>query len=60
MPVVTGLQIHVKECVLINLLDFLLASGDYCHLLITFANGLDLDQDRHNVGPNLDPNSLTL
>ena len=33
------------------------ASGDFCHLLITFANSLDPDQDRKNVGPDLDPNS---
>ena len=31
-----------------------------CHLLITFANSLDPDQDRHYVGPDLDPNCLTL
>ena len=30
----------------------------YC-LLITFANSLDPDQDRHNVGPDLDPSCLT-
>ena len=29
------------------------------HLLITFANSVDTDQDRHFVGPDLDPNSLT-
>ena len=29
-------------------------------LLITFANNLDPDQDRQNVGPDLDPNCLTL
>ena len=33
-----------------------IASGDFYHLLITFANSLDLDQDRRNVGPDLDPN----
>ena len=38
----------------------LLASGDFCRLLITFANVLDLDQDRQNVGPDLDPNRSTL
>ena len=37
-----------------------LASGDFCPLLITFANSLDPDQDRHNVDPDLDPNRLTL
>ena len=35
------------------------ASGSFCHLLITFANSLDPDQARQNVGPDLDPNSLT-
>ena len=37
----------------------LLATGDFCCLLITFANGLDPDQARQNVGPDLDPNCLT-
>ena len=32
----------------------MLASGDFCRLLITFANNFDPDQDRQNVGPNLD------
>ena len=36
------------------------ASGDLCCLLITFANSLDPDQARQNVGPDLDPNFLTL
>ena len=36
------------------------ASGDFCHLLIAFANSLNPDQDRHFVGPDLDPNHLTL
>ena len=31
------------------------ASGDFCRLLITFANSLDPDQARQNVGPELDP-----
>ena len=31
----------------------------YC-LLITFANGLDPDQDRQKVGHELDSNHLTL
>ena len=35
-----------------------LASSDLSYLLITFANNLDPDQDRHSVGPDLDPNSL--
>ena len=37
-----------------------LASDDFCHLLITFTNSLNPDQDRENVGPDLDPNCLTL
>ena len=35
------------------------ASGDFCRLLITFANSLDPDQARQNVGPDLDPYCLT-
>ena len=35
------------------------ASGDFCHLLIAFANSLDPDQARKNAGPDLDPNFLT-
>ena len=31
-----------------------------CHLLITFSNSLNPDQDRQTVGPDLDPNCLTL
>ena len=37
-----------------------LANGNFCRLLITFANSLDPDQARQNVGPDLDPNCLTL
>ena len=39
--------------------DSLLASGNFCHLLITFANSLDPDQVQPNVGPDLDLNCLT-
>ena len=35
-----------------------LASGDFCCLLINFANSLDPDQARQNVGPDLGPNCL--
>ena len=35
------------------------ASDDFCRLLITFANGLDLDQVGCFVRPDLDPNCLT-
>ena len=40
--------------------NYFYASGDFCCLLITFANSLDPDQDQQNVGPDLDPNCLTL
>ena len=36
-----------------------LASSNFCNLLITFANSLDPDLDRQNVGPDIDPNCLT-
>ena len=45
---------------LMSLLKSFLAYGDFSCLLITFANSLDPDQDRQNVGPDLDPNYLTL
>ena len=37
-----------------------LASSDFYPFLIAFANSLDPDQDLQNVGPDLDPNYLTL
>ena len=37
-----------------------LASGNFCSLLITFANSLDSDQDRQNVVPNQVPNHLDI
>ena len=44
------------DSIIISLNSFT-ASGDFCHLLITFENSLDPDQ---NVGPDLDPNCMTL
>ena len=41
-------------------LSSFLAGGDFFHLLITVADSLDPDQDRHSVGPDLDPNCLSL
>ena len=35
-------------------------NGDFCRLLIAFANSLDPDQARLNVGPDLGPNCSTL
>ena len=36
------------------------ACGNFHQLLITFADSLDQDQARQNVGPDLDPNCLAL
>ena len=36
------------------------ASEGFCCLLLISANSLDPDQDWQNVGPDLDPNHLTL
>ena len=44
------------SCFVLNSLQ---ARGDFCCLLIAFANSLDPDQARQNVGPDLDPNCLT-
>ena len=42
-----------------DLVSFIDYSDFFC-LPITFANSLDPDQDRQYVGPDLDPNRLTL
>ena len=47
------------KCTIIHVFNSVLASGDFGRLLITFANNLDPDQDRQNVGFDLDPNCLT-
>ena len=44
----------------VMLTTFFSTSGNFCCPLITFANSLDPDQARQNVGPDLDPNFLTL
>ena len=44
------------QCVL----KHLPSSSDLCNLMITFAMILYPDQDRQKVGPDLDPNRLTL
>ena len=36
------------------------ASSEFCCLPINFANSLNSDQAQQNVGPDLDPSSLTL
>ena len=40
----------------ISVFNSLPAIDNFCHLLITFANSLDLDQAQQNVRPDLDPN----
>ena len=35
-------------------------SGHFCHLLVTFENILDPDQNQQNVGPDLDRNCLEI
>ena len=46
-----------NNCFVLNSLP---TRGEFCCLLITFANSLDPDQARQNVGPDLDPNCLIL
>ena len=41
-----------------RLLNSFLVSGDFCRLLIAFANSLDPDQDPLIVSPDLDSNCL--
>ena len=43
-----------------SLFNALILAAAIFHLLITFANNLDPDQDRQNVGPGLDQNCLTV
>ena len=40
--------------------SFRIVDFEKCRLLIFFANSLDPDQARQNVGPDLDPICLTL
>ena len=52
--------IHMKYHAVLGSFNSFLASDDFCRLLITFANSLDPDQDRQNVGPDLVSIYLTL
>ena len=45
-----------RSCSVFNSLS---ASGNFFHLLVIFANSLDPDQVRQNVGPDLGPICLT-
>ena len=42
------------------LVNSFLADCDFSCLLITFANSLDPDQDRQNIGPCLDLNNFIM
>ena len=48
------------ETASVIMINSFLASDDFCRLLVAYANSLDPDQDRHNVGPDLDIYCLTL
>ena len=50
----------IKTGETISMRNSFLASGDFFRLLMSFVNSLNPDQDRHLVGPDLDPNRLTL
>ena len=49
-------KVLARSCFALNSLP---ARGDFCCLLITFANSLDPDQARQNAGHDLDPYCLT-
>ena len=59
-------MVCVEAGIILNLfiiaskLNSFLASGEFCSMLMIFENSLDPDQDLHSVGPDLDPNCLTL
>ena len=57
---IVQLKNSCNEKVSIILVNSLFPWGNFCCRLITFANSLDQDQDRHSVCPDLDPNRLTL
>ena len=52
--------IIISQVTRLRIINYFLASGNFCHLLITFANSLDPDQDQLNVLLDLDPNCLQL
>ena len=49
-----------NRCQLQNDVIGTLKVASCCRLLINFSNSFDPDQDQQNVGPDLDPNCLTL
>ena len=49
-------KVILRSCSVINSLP---ASGNFCHLLITFATSLDPDQAQQNIRLDLDRKCLT-
>ena len=45
--------IYIDIFIQTYLVKITLLNTDFCHLLVTFANSLDQDQDQHSVGPGL-------
>ena len=58
--VCVGGGIILNLFIIASMLNSFLASVKFFRQLMTSANSLDQDQDRHSVGPDLDPNCLTL
>ena len=55
-------EIHSKNLNILYIYIYktVLTSGNFCCLLITFANSLDPDQIRQSVSPDLGPYCFTL
>ena len=57
---VQGQNCRLSKVKNLKMFSAFFAGGNFCCLLVTFANSLDPDQDQWNVVPDLDPNHLTL
>ena len=53
-------SVRIAMCVCIHSFERPFDLNCHCRLLMTSTNSLALDQDGENVGPDLDPNCLTL
>ena len=63
MKVPLFLNCYIVKRILISfncISEYTFNAGDFCRLIMAFANSLDPDHDRQNVGLDLDPNRLTL
>ena len=54
------MRILLEQIFLMDVNTLSLIAAIYSRLLIIFVNSLNPDQDRQNVGPDLDPKCLTL